>query len=168
MAIIPPLSKKEVNDVAKKVYQKFEKKTGSVPEWVRVMAHSPSILKEFTELFSSVMKKGEINILLKWKIAYTVSKELKCPFCVDVTEKMIKKLGATEKVLDEIKNTTDQEKELLDLVKDITDNALIDQEKLLEKIRDKFSEVQIVEIVSVVGLFNYINRFNNTLGILPE
>ncbi len=25
-----------------------------------------------------------------------------------------------------------------------------------------------VEIVSIIGLFNYINRFNNTFCILPE
>ena len=31
-----------------------------------------------------------------------------------------------------------------------------------------FDEAQLVEIVSVIGLFNYINRFNNTFAILPE
>jgi alkylhydroperoxidase family enzyme len=39
---------------------------------------------------------------------------------------------------------------------------------LLPKLKEKFSEEQIVEIVSIIGLFNYINRFNNTFCILPE
>ncbi len=168
MAIISSLEKNEINEVAKEVYKKFEKKTGGVPEWVKVMAHSPSILKEFTELFGSVMKDGEIKLLLKWKMAYTVSKMLKCPFCVDVTKKMIKKLGASKKVLKEIEKTKEKDKKILDLVKDITDDANVDQVEAFKNLRENYSEAQIVEIVSVIGLFNYINRFNNTLGVLPE
>jgi len=57
------------------------------------------------------MGEGYIEPVLRWKIAYTVSQTLKCPFCVDVTVKMLK---------------------------------------------------------SLIGLFNYINRFNNTFCILPE
>ena len=168
MAIISSLEKDQVNSAAKEVYEKFEKKTGSVPEWVKVMAHSPLILKEFTELFSEVMKEGQINLLLKWKIAYTVSQALKCPFCVDVTKKMITKLGAEEEVLQELEKTTEKDKKILDLVKDITDDAIVDQVDIFKKVRENYSEQQIVEIVSVIGLFNYINRFNNTLGVLPE
>lgn len=168
MAIIHSLEKDEVSKVALEVYKKFEKKTGNVPEWVKVMAHSPSILKEFTELFGSVMKEGEVSLLLKWKMAYTVSKMLKCPFCVDVTERMIKKLGASDKVMEEVKKVEGEEGEVLDLVKDVTDDAHIDKAETFEKLKEKFSEKQIIEIISVIGLFNYINRFNNTLGILPE
>jgi uncharacterized peroxidase-related enzyme len=168
MAIISSLKEKEINDVAKLVYKKFKEKTGSVPEWVKVMAHSPSILKEFTELFNSVMKEGEIDLLLKWKIAYTVSQALKCPFCVDVTKKMITKLGAEKEVLKELEKTTEKDRRILELVKDVTDDAIVNQTEIFEKIRENHSEKQIVEIVSVIGLFNYINRFNNTLGVLPE
>mgnify|MGYP002640458619 FL=1 len=51
MAIIKALEKNQVNKMAQKVYEEFEKQTGSTPEWVKVMAHQPEILKEFTELF---------------------------------------------------------------------------------------------------------------------
>jgi len=30
-----------------------------------------------------------------------------------------------------------------------------------------FSEGEIVEIAAVVGIFNYFNRFNDALGMLP-
>jgi len=58
MAIISSLEKNQVNDVAKVIYKIFENQTGNVPEWVKVMAHCPNILKEFTELFSVIMKEG--------------------------------------------------------------------------------------------------------------
>lgn len=171
MALISSLEKNQIEEVALEVFKKFEKDTGNVPEWVKVMAHRPEILKEFTELFKSIMGKGEIEPYLKWKIAYTISKALKCPFCVDVTEKMLTKFGADEKMIENIKSMKDlpkDEKDILELVEDVTDNAHIDKPEIFARLRERLSEPQIVEIISVIGLFNYINRFNNTLAILPE
>ena len=171
MALIPSLKKDQVQGAAKKVFEEFEQKTGSVPEWVKVMAHCPEVLENFVGLFNAVMGGKEIESLLKWKIAYTVSQTLKCKFCIDVTEKMMEKFGATQEILEKVKNQggeTESEKETLDLIKDVTLDGHLDNPELFEKLRKKFSDAQIVEIISVMGLFNYINRFNNTLAILPE
>lgn len=168
MALITSLEKNQVEEIAEEVYEKFEKETGKVPEWVKVMAHSPKVLKEFTELFKAIMDENKIEPLLKWKIALVISETLKCPFCVSVTQKMLKLLGANEEMIEKIKNLSTEDKEILELVKDITLDGHLDQPELFEKLKGKFNEAQIVEIISVIGLFNYINRFNNTLGVLPE
>ncbi|MBN2094101.1 MAG: carboxymuconolactone decarboxylase family protein [Candidatus Zambryskibacteria bacterium] len=168
MALISSLGKDQIEESIRGIYEKFEEDTGKTPEWVKVMAHRPIILKEFVELFGVVMNNGEIETLLKWKIALEVSKTLKCPFCVDVTEKMLKKLGASEQEITKITGQNSGEAEILELVKDVTLDGHLDRPELFEKLKDKFNESQIVEIVSVMGLFNYINRFNNTLGVLPE
>lgn len=168
MALISPLEKDQTEEIARAVYEKFEKDTGKVPEWVKVMANRPEILKEFVELFKVIMGEGKIELLLKWKIALVVSKTLKCPFCVDVSKKMFKKLGASEEMIKGIEEFSSKEKEILELVKDVTLDGHLDQPELFEKLKEKFNEAQVVEIISVMGLFNYINRFNNTLAILPE
>lgn len=171
MAIISSLEKDQIEEIAKAVYEKFEKETGKVPEWVKVMAHRPEILKEFVELFKVIMGEGKIERLLKWKIAFVVSQTLKCPFCVDVSEKMLKKLGASDEIIEKIKVRDAlplKEKEILELVKDVTLDGHLDQPEIFEKLKEKFTPEQIIEIISVMGLFNYINRFNNTLAILPE
>lgn len=168
MALILSLEKNQVKDITQEIYENFEKETGKAPEWVKVMAHRAEILKEFVELFKTIMGKGDIESVLKWKIALIVSKTLKCPFCVDVSENMLKKLGATEEMIEEIKSLSTEESEILELVKDVTLDGHLDDPQLFERLKGKFNESQIVEIISVMGLFNYINRFNNTLGILPE
>jgi len=135
------------------------------------MAHRPEILKEFYELFKVIMGPGEIEPLLKWKIAYRVSETLKCPFCVDVTTKMLRRLGADEEIIKKVKQGQElakREKEILQLVKEVTEKAHICTPELFKKMKEDFKEPEIVEIVSIIGLFNYINRFNNTFGILPE
>jgi len=168
MALIPSLEKNQIEEIARTIYEKFEKETGKVPEWIKVMAHRPEILKEFTELFKIIMGAGKIEPFLKWKIALVVSKTLKCSFCVDVTEEMLKRLGASEETMKEIESLSGEEKEILELVKDVTLDGHLDKPELFEKLKEKFNEAQIVEIISVMGLFNYINRFNNALGVLPE
>lgn len=171
MAIIPSLEKNQIEEIAREVYERFEKQTGKVPEWVKVMAHNPKILKEFTELFKVIMGEGKIEPLLKWKIAFVISDSLKCPFCVDVTIKMLKSLGATDQVVEKVEKgeiENEDEKELLALVKEVTLKANVCTPELLTELKKDFSEKEIIEIVSIIGLFNYINRFNNTLCILPE
>ncbi len=171
MAIISLLEKDQAAQAAKEVYEKFEKEGKQVPEWVKVMAHRPEILKEFFELFKVVMGPGKIESLLKWKIAYTVSDTLRCPFCVDVTVKMMKTLGADGQIIEKTKGgreIPEKEKQLLELVKEVTTEAQVCNQELFKQLKENFSEEQIVEIVSIIGLFNYINRFNNTFCILPE
>jgi len=171
MALIESLEKNEVNEIAQKVFKNFEKQTGNVPEWAKVMAHCPNILEGFVNLFNSIMNGCKIEKDLKWKIAYVVSDTLRCKFCVDVTTKMLKKMGASDDELKKIKLLTDlseKDKEILELVKDVTLDGHLDKLEIFYKLKEKMSECELVEIVSVIGLFNYINRFNNTFAILPE
>jgi len=172
MSLLSPLEKDQVSEPVKKVYEQFEETTGKVPEWVKVMAYKPEILKEFVELFEVIMKrKGEIEPVLKWKIALVVSQTLKCPFCIDVSEKMLKTMGLKEEIIEKIKTgegRPETEKEILELIKDVTLDGHLDKPELFEKMKEKFTPSQIIEIISIMGFFNYINRFNNTLAILPE
>jgi AhpD family alkylhydroperoxidase len=130
MALISSLQENQVEKIAKEIYEKFRKDMEKVPEWVKVMAHRPEILKEFVELFKVIMGPGKIEPFLKWKIALVVSETLRCPFCVDVTKKMLKKMGATEEMLKEIKELSGEEKEVLELVKDVTLDGHLDQPEL--------------------------------------
>ena len=171
MAIIPPLEENQAEEPAKMIYKKFEGKTGKVPEWAKVMAYQPRILKEFSELFDVIMSNHSLEPFMKWKIACVVSNTLKCKFCVDVTEKMLKSFGASEDVLEKIKKgegETEKDRDLLELIKEVTLEAHVCKPELYKKIEKEFSHQEIVEIISIIGLFNYINRFNNTFCILPE
>lgn len=83
---------------------------------------------------------------------------------------MLKSLGASEEIVEKVrqgKNLPEKEKEILQLVKEVTLKANVCTPKLFDKLKKNFSEKEIVEIVSIIGLFNYINRFNNTFCILP-
>ncbi|MBU1118474.1 hypothetical protein KKH43_01170 [Patescibacteria group bacterium] len=171
MAIIPSIEEDEARDEARDIYAQYKEQSGAVPEWVKVMAHNPKILKEFNELFKAIMGEGTVDPLLKWKVAYVVSSTLECSFCVSVTSKMLKSLGADEAVLTQLKNGEEldaKEKRLYDMVREVSKEGRICTEEYFDIIKDDYTSDEIVEIVSVVGLFNYINRFNNIFCIFPK
>jgi len=170
MATIKTLQKDQVPQKVQDLYDHFTEQTGNVPEWAKVMAHKPDILLTFVDLFHAVMGEGEIEQQLKWKIAYSVAETLKCEFCISVTSQMLKKLGASDEIIQKIKkldSLPENEKIILDLVNDVTTDGHLDHPEILDQLKNIFNEAQLVEIVSVIGLLNYIARFNSTFSIAP-
>ncbi len=156
---------------AEQIFQSFIDKNGFVPNWARVMANDPEILVAFVGLMKATMGSGKIKPLLKWKIANEVSDLNKCTYCVGVTESMLKALGAKEDDMDKIidkENLTDKEKAAVEYAAVVTKEAFKVPENTFHKLEDNFDQEQILEITAVVGLFNYINRFNDALRVLPE
>ena len=163
----------EAAGVAKQVFQNFIDKKGGVPAWARVMAHRPEILESFSGLLSVIMGPGLVEQDNKWKCAYTVSHINKCQYCIGVVEGMLSKLGVDpenikEVVTGEKANLKSDEQAAVRYAEAVTKDAVNIPSEIFEELKDHYNEAQIVEITSAVGLFNYINRFNDALEVLPE
>ncbi len=166
--VVKLVSTDEVNGKAKEIFEKMEQSTGQVPKWMRVMANCEDSLVGFFSLFKSLMDDAPTDKLLKWKIAFVISELNKCHYCVSVTKSQLSTLGITEKSLEDIEKVcNDKECLAIDYAKAVNDEAYKIDENLMLKMKDNFTDQQIVEITSVVGLFNYINRFNDALRVLP-
>ena len=136
MAIISSLQKENTDSVARAVYEEFEKDSKKVPEWVQVMAHDSAILKNFVGLFEATMKQGDLDPLLRWKIGYVVSEALKCELCVSVTLKMLEALGASKETIEKVEKGEDEDRDILNLVRDVTDDANLENPELMNKLKD--------------------------------
>ena len=167
--IVKPISDKQADKLAKEIFYKTKASVGQVPEWMRVMANCSDTLKGFTALFHSLMDNAPTDSLLKWKVAYVVSEINKCEYCSSVTKIKLQSFGEDEKSLAKIEQiSTAEEKVAIEWAKAVTEHAYKIDEDLVKRMKRHFSDAQIVEITSVIGLFNYINRFNDALGVLPE
>ncbi|MDP9268442.1 MAG: hypothetical protein M3P27_08985 [Acidobacteriota bacterium] len=62
---------------------------------------------------------------------------------------------------------TDKEKVALRFAERMTVDSHNVDEALWEDLRRHFDEGEVVELASVVGLFNYFNRFNEALQMEP-
>ncbi len=157
---------------AVEVFQNFRDKGGRVPNWARVMAHRPEVLTAFARLLSVTMGPGMVEQDNKWKVAYRVSKLNKCAYCIGVVEGMLKKLGVSEEdmkyVIEDVERMKDDEKAAVKYGEAVTKDAVEMPEEIYEELKKYYNEDQTVELTAVVGLFNYINRFNDAMAVVPE
>ena len=167
--IVKPVTDDQADEIAKEIFAKTKASVGDVPEWMRVMANCSDTLRGFSALFKSLMDDAPTDKLLKWKVAYVVSELNKCHYCTSVSKMKLKNFGEDDESLSKIEEiANEQEKVAIEWAKAVTEHAYKMDEELIRKMKQYFSDAQIVEITSVVGLFNYINRFNDALGVLPE
>lgn len=157
---------------AVQVFQNYKDKMGKVPEWARVMAHRPEILAVFSKLVGTTMGPGLVEQDNKWKMAYKVSHVNQCQYCIGVAEGMCKSLGVSKEDLDfvvtDVSKMKDDERVAVNYAESMTRDAVNIPKNVYEDLNKYYNEDQIVELSAVVGLFNYINRFNDALGVVPE
>jgi uncharacterized peroxidase-related enzyme len=168
--LVHQITDQEVKNQAKALFEQIKKATGQVPKWMRVMANCQDILIGFFTLFKAVMDDAPVDKLLKWRIALKVSDLNKCDFCISIAKQQLKMFGLTDEQIKNIKsqNLSEKEKTALEYAAASTQHAYNINAKVMSKMKQYYTDAQIVEISSVVGLFNFINRFNDSLGVMPD
>lgn len=168
--IVHLVTDEEVKNKAKDLFEQVKKSSGKVPKWMRVMANCEDVLIGFFTMFQAIMDNAPVDKLLKWKIALKVSDINKCKFCVSVAVQQLKMFGLTDEDIENIETQPTNDKEAIALKYAIasTTHAYNIDKTIMDEIKKYYSDEEIVEISSVVGLFNFINRFNDSLGVLPD
>ncbi len=156
------------------LFKMVEAGMGFVPESMFTMAHWPELLKAFGGIGGTVLNSGEIDAGLKQLIAYVVSNAAGCRYCQAHTSHNAQKRGvAGEKVRSAFEFETsplfdDAERAALDLAlhAGMVPNATGPEH--FEQLKKHFTDRQIVEIVAVISLFGFLNRWNDTMATTLE
>ncbi|HMB26200.1 MAG TPA: hypothetical protein VKP03_02165 [Patescibacteria group bacterium] len=160
------IQEEQLEGEAKEIFQAMKEKSGQVPKWMKVMANNPDILTGFFSMFKATMDNAPLDKKLKWKVAFLVSELNKCEFCVSVSKMQLKSFGLENM---ETVEAEDKKEELaFEYARAVNDHAYKIEPELIEKVKKEFNDAELVELTCVVGLFNYINRFNDALGVLPD
>lgn len=174
MALVKPL---EANhDIETKELAEFFNETlGFCPNSVLTMQHRPLISKAFINLNKAVMdNKGRVTSALKRMIAWVSSNATGCRYCQAHAIRAAERYGAEQEKLDNIWEYkthlafSDAERAALDfsLAASMIPNAVnADIKKELYKYWD---EGEIVEMLGVISLFGYLNRWNDSMGTTLE
>ena len=93
---------------------------------------------------------------------------------MEVHTALARQLGVTEELLDALYHIdqhshlfTDRELVALRFAEIMTTSARDVDEELWDALQAYFDDGEIVEIATVIGLFNFFNRFADALQILP-
>lgn len=166
--IVGKVAASDLSGEARKLYEQFTSNDKPVPKWMQVMANCDDILVGFFAMFKATMDDAPLPSLMKWKIANEVSKLNKCEFCVDVANMKLRQFGLDDAAIAAIEaEADDREKLAIEYSKAVTTKAYEIDPALTERVKAEFTDEELVELTAVIGLFNYINRFNDALGVMP-
>lgn len=153
----------------------FNETLGFCPNSVLTMQHRPEISKAFIQLNKAVMEnKGRVTSSLKRLIAWVSSNATGCRYCQAHTIRAAERYGAAEEQLEHVWEYrthpafSEAERAALDfsLAASQVPNA-VDQE-ISDRMRAHWDEGEIVEILGVISLFGYLNRWNDSMGTTLE
>jgi uncharacterized peroxidase-related enzyme len=153
----------------------YNETLGFCPNSVLTMHHRPRIAYAFIEMNKAVMENhGRITSALKRLIGYISSHAAGCRYCEAHTIRAAERYGAEALQIENIweyrthSSFSEAERVALDfaLAASQIPNAVDDA--TAEKMRLHWNEGEIVEILGVVALFGYLNRWNDSMGTEME
>jgi uncharacterized peroxidase-related enzyme len=174
MPLVNPLSPE--HDLETKVMAHFFNETlGFCPNSVLTMQHRPAISKAFINLNKAVMQNdGRVTSALKRMIAWVSSNATGCRYCQAHAIRAAERYGAEQEQLNHIweyrthPSFSEAERAALDfsLAASQIPNAVDDNIK--NKLYKYWNEGEIVEMLGVISLFGYLNRWNDSMGTTLE
>ena len=174
MALVTPLS--AAHDLETKQLAEFFNETlGFCPNSVLTMQRRPAISKAFINLNKAVMaNEGRVTSALKRMIAWVSSNATGCRYCQAHAIRAAERYGAAQEQLDNIWEYkthaafSEAERAALDfsLAASMLPNAV--DAKIKETLYTYWDEGEIVEMLGVISLFGYLNRWNDSMGTSLE
>lgn len=174
MALVTPLSP-EHDLETKKLSEFFNETLGFCPNSVLTMQRRPAISKAFINLNKAVMaNEGRVTSALKRMIAWVSSNATGCRYCQAHAIRAAERYGAEQEQLDHIWEYrthpafSDAERAALDfsLAASQVPNAV--NVEIKDRLYQHWDEGEIVEMLGVISLFGYLNRWNDSMGTTME
>jgi uncharacterized peroxidase-related enzyme len=174
MALVTPLSPDHDLET-KELAEFFNETLGFCPNSVLTMQRRPAISKAFINLNKAVMaNEGRVTSALKRMIAWVSSNSTGCRYCQAHAIRAAERYGAEQEQLDNIWDYrthaafSDAERAALDfsLAASLVPNAV--NADIKKRLYEHWDEGEIVEMLGVISLFGYLNRWNDSMGTTME
>jgi len=172
--LVHPKSGEDDKDL-QKLIEFYNETLGFCPNSIKTMHHRPRIAYAFIEMNKAVMEnKGRVTSALKRLIAYISSNAAGCRYCQAHAIRAAERYGAEQEQLENIWEYkthpafNDPERAALEfaLAGSVIPNNVTDE--IADNLRKYWNEGEIVEILGVIALFGYLNRWNDSMGTEME
>lgn len=172
--LVNPLPK-DANQEAKDLAEFYQETLGFTPNSLFTMMHRPRIALAFQEMNKAVMEnKGRVTSSLKRLIAYLSSMTAGCRYCEAHAIRAAERYGSEQDKMNHIweyktySAFTDGERAAFDLAIAASTVPNSNNDEISENMRKHWDEGEIVEILGVIALFGYLNRWNDSMGTQLE
>lgn len=172
--LVNPLPK-DANQEATELADFYQETLGFTPNSLFTMMHRPRIALAFQEMNKAVMEnKGRVTSALKRLIAYLSSMTAGCRYCEAHAIRAAERYGSEQDKMNHIWEYktypafTNAERAAFDLAIAASTVPNSNNDEISENMRKHWDEGEIVEILGVIALFGYLNRWNDSMGTQLE
>ena len=174
MPLVEPLAADHDAEVAE-LARFFNETLGFPPNSVLTMQRRPEIAKAFIALNKAVMANaGRVTSEQKRLIGLVASKTAGCRYCQAHTARAAERYGGSDARIAEVWNYersglfTPAEKAALAFAQAASSVPNAVDDAIAAELKRHWSDEDIVEILGVVALFGYLNRWNDSMATSIE
>ncbi|SDL62614.1 carboxymuconolactone decarboxylase family protein [Kriegella aquimaris] len=170
MPLVNPLDSKHDSET-KELAEFFDETLGFCPNSVLTMQHRPAISKAFINLNKAVMaNEGGVTSALKRMIAWVSSNATGCRYCQAHAIRAAERYGASQEQLDNIWEYrthpafSDAERVALEFALAASQVPNTVTAKIKNNLCKYWNDGEIVEMLGVISLFGFLNRWNDSMA----
>jgi uncharacterized peroxidase-related enzyme len=167
---IEPLLPEQTPELAE-TFDKFRETLGFVPNSMLILQRKPKLVRAMAQLLAEVWEPdGEVDRAFKRLIAHVASRTAGCQYCMAHTAGGALFFGIDPAKVADIcdfrtsPRYSEAERVALDFAIAAASVPNGVTEEMFADVRKHWGESQIVEIVAVVAVFGFLNRWNDTMG----
>lgn len=174
MPFVPPLPP-DHDPATRELAAFFDETLGFCPNSVLTMQRRPAIARAFIQLNMAVMdNQGRVTSALKRLVGYLASHATGCRYCQAHTIRAAERYGADALQMRHIWEYrthpafSEAERAALDLAVAAASVPNAVTPELQSRVREHWDDGEVVELMGVIALFGYLNRWNDSMATTLE
>ena len=172
---IEPLTDEEIGDALEIMKPSIER-LGFLPNSQRIMAHKPELLGGINAMFKAISLQTEQSISpeLKYLVGNAASLAAGCMYCVAHTGGIASQAGASENKIAAIWEFeksplfSEAERCALRFAQSAASVPNMVSDEDFVELKVYYTDYQIVEMLSVIAVYGFFNRWNDSLATTLE
>ena len=179
MARIPRINPEDAPVELKEFYNAVTGLIGRVPNAYRTMAHAPFLAMLFLPFQSANQREwpgSRLSGKMKELVVIKTSHINGCEYCfahntalgaaAGITHEQVISMSSDDYLKSDLFDK--REKAAIEWAEHMTKNTARERDDVYDRIKSLFSDAEIIELSLICGMFNMINRINDTLGMEIE
>ena len=171
MAHLQPIDREDITDVElQAMLERYLQIRKFIPNSVLTMARRPAIAKAFAALNQAILYEGTVSEETKMLVALISSQASGCRYCQSHMANLSSIYGVSDAKIEQLWEFetsglfTDAERAAMRVAWKAGQLPNTCDEEDFKDLKAHWDEGQIIEIVASIGLFGYLNRWNDTLA----
>lgn len=170
MARIKLLEKNEVDPIARELFQKQEDSSGSILNLFKALAHSPKIVRDWSRLGTTLLRKGKLADDLRELAIIRVGELANSAYELTAHRAIGLSAGLSQEQVNDVANWQDSShfNEVEQAVLKYTDEVAIDiraSDETFANLQTYFSAQEIVELTVSIGYYGMVVRTLESLQV---